>query len=203
MKARRRNTWLGSALTYAWDNPIPATLVACVAWRVVTVLFNQDEEEPPDRPHNGEHGKRKCAYTVASCSERERQPSFTITNERGEHRGELNEHWRWQVEEAPLAAAPKPVPALRRPGEVREARKVVKFKLDQTCDSFYGFVFTYEGQCVAHGANSFFVGLSLPEVLKSTENTSVDGSALHKRFVAAAEAGGGWVSCMRLGLDPM
>ena len=37
------------------------------------------------------------------------------------------------------------------------------FQLDQS-PGFYGFVFSYDGTCVAHGADDSFVGLSLKQV---------------------------------------
>ena len=55
-------------------------------------------------------------------------------------------------------------------------------------------MFSYEGKCIAHGVDPTFVGLHLKEVLQRTQNTDVDGDELHKKFIAAAEAGGGWVS---------
>jgi len=39
----------------------------------------------------------------------------------------------------------------------------VTFQLDQS-PGFYGFVFSYDGTCVAHGADDSFVGLSLKQV---------------------------------------
>ena len=36
------------------------------------------------------------------------------------------------------------------------------FQLDQS-PGFYGFVFSYDGTCVAHGADDSFVGLSLKQ----------------------------------------
>lgn len=143
-----------------------------------------------------------------------RRPSFDITNEHGEVRGSLEDAsasgWGWQVQEKPLAvttARPSvPPPALRhsksheemlaRQQEVGGQKRSVRFRLDRTGDGdgFYGFVFDFSGRCVAHGADETFVGLTLPEVLARTQNGGVDGAQLHRRFVAAAEAGGGWVS---------
>ena len=51
----------------------------------------------------------------------------------------------------------------------------------------------YDGVCVAHGADQAFVGLHLKDVLRKI-HVEGDGEALHKRFLAAAEAGGGFVS---------
>ena len=78
-----------------------------------------------------------------------------------------------------------------RGGDAR--KRSVRFQLDAS-QEFYGFVYEYSGRCVAHGANSTFVGLTLPEVLERTHNTTLDGQELHERFVATAETGGGWVS---------
>ena len=49
---------------------------------------------------------------------------------------------------------------------------------------------SYEGVCIAHGADPSFAGLRLAAVLLRTSNTDVDGEALHRRFVEAAESGG-------------
>ena len=140
--------------------------------------------------------------------------SFTITNERGESRGSLNEKatggWSWQVDESPVTASigpqKQPGPVLRRDsGEAeaeaqaqarlpsaaqaprgaaaatpaqpvadspwRRARRSsrVSFQLDQS-PGFYGFVFSYDGTCVAHGADDSFVGLSLKQ-----ERSTYDG----------------------------
>ena len=51
-----------------------------------------------------------------------------------------------------------------------------------------------DGVCVAHGADPSFVGLTLSAVLQRTRNTDVEGGELHRRFVAAAERGGDFVS---------
>ena len=72
------------------------------------------------------------------------------------------------------------------------------FQLDQS-PGFYGFVFSYDGTCVAHGADDSFVGLSLKQVFERSHieeggAAALKGEDLHRRFVAAAEAGGGWVS---------
>jgi len=77
--------------------------------------------------------------------------------------------------------------------EARPERKSVKFRLDEAA-GFYGFVFNYDGLCVAHGADSSFVGKTLGEVLQLTQNTEADAATLHERFKQAAEAGGEWVS---------
>ncbi len=78
-------------------------------------------------------------------------------------------------------------------GSLASARKAVRFRLDERA-GFYGFVFTYEGVCVAHGADPSFVGLTLTQVLERTGNDQVEGASLHERFVHAADAGGGFVS---------
>ena len=53
----------------------------------------------------------------------------------------------------------------------RRARRSsrVSFQLDQS-PGFYGFVFSYDGTCVAHGADDSFVGLSLKQ-----ERSTYDG----------------------------
>ena len=141
----------------------------------------------------------------------ERRPSYTITNEHGETRGSLNDEtaqgWGWQVNDAPLYPD-KPLSrrdsgVLRQSGSesedaeapARTRRKArVRFATDKKV-GFYGFIFSYEGAtCIAHGADPSFAGLSLSAVLSRTNNREVDGDALHRRFIAAAEAGGGWVT---------
>ena len=144
--------------------------------------------------------------------------SFTITNERGESRGSLNEKatggWSWQVDESPVTASigpqKQPGPVLRRDsGEAeaeaqalarvpsaqaprgaaaatlaqpvadspwRRARRSSKvtFQLDQS-PGFYGFVFSYDGTCVAHGADDSFVGLSLKQERSTYYGCTCDG----------------------------
>ena len=144
--------------------------------------------------------------------------SFTITNERGESRGSLNEKatggWSWQVDESPVTASigpqKQPGPVLRRdsgeaeaeaqaPARVpsaqaprgaaaatlaqpvadspwRRARRSsrVTFQLDQS-PGFYGFVFSYDGTCVAHGADDSFVGLSLKQERSTYYGCTCDG----------------------------
>ena len=80
------------------------------------------------------------------------------------------------------------------------------FQLDQS-PGFYGFVFSYDGTCVAHGADDSFVGLSLKQVFERSHieeggAAALKGEELHRRFVAAAEAGGGWVSYTARNPDP-
>lgn len=59
--------------------------------------------------------------------------------------------------------------------------------------SFYVFFYDYEdATVVAHGARSDFVGMTLTEVFEMV-NIPLDADALHAQFVAAAQAGGGWV----------
>ena len=52
------------------------------------------------------------------------------------------------------------------------SRKSVRFRLDEAA-GFYGFVFGYDGRCVAHGADRRFVGRTLSEVLELTSNDEV------------------------------
>ena len=60
--------------------------------------------------------------------------------------------------------------------------------------SFYAFVYDFDSRCVAHGARSDFVGMTLDEVFE-TVNIALDANDLHRKFAAAARAGGGWVQC--------
>ena len=62
--------------------------------------------------------------------------------------------------------------------------------------SFYTFFYDYgiRQRCVAHGARSDFVGMTLDEVFE-TVNIDLDAEDLHRKFAAAARAGGGWVQC--------
>jgi len=152
-----------------------------------------------------------AAPAIKQGARAERRPSFTITNEHGERRGSLNDEtaqgWGWQVSDAPLYPD-KPLSrrdsgVLRQSGSesedaeapARTRRKArVRFATDKKV-GFYGFIFSYEGAtCIAHGADPSFAGLSLSAVLSRTNNREVDGDALHRRFIAAAEAGGGWVT---------
>jgi len=152
-----------------------------------------------------------AAPAIKQGARAERRPSFTITNEHGERRGSLNDEtaqgWGWQVSDAPLypdnSLTRRDSGVLRQSGSesedadapARTRRKArVRFATDKKV-GFYGFIFSYEGAtCIAHGADPSFAGLSLSAVLSRTNNREVDGDALHRRFIAAAEAGGGWVT---------
>lgn len=135
----------------------------------------------------------------------QRRPSFSVRDEQGGEQGavadERAQSWGWLVDVAKPAdgkAAIKGVDAMREANlgatePPPQQKKSVKFRLDDRAN-FYGFVYNESGKCVAHGADPSFVGLHLTDVLKRTRNTDVDGHELHRRFVAAAEQGGGWVS---------
>jgi hypothetical protein len=58
--------------------------------------------------------------------------------------------------------------------------------------SFYAFFYDFGSRCVAHGARSDFVGMTLNEVFEAV-NITLHADILHEQFVAAAQAGGGWV----------
>ena len=59
-----------------------------------------------------------------------------------------------------------------------------------------------ENRCVAHGHDSRLVGMTLNEVFEAV-NIPLDANLLNQQFVAAAEAGGGWVQYeWRLGAGP-
>jgi hypothetical protein len=172
----------------------------------------EEEEEEEEGVEGGEEGDFIDAEAVAE-PRAERRTSFTITNEFGEDRGCLDDHatqgWGWQMNAAPLSSCSSKMasPALRRndssgttasessegAGEKPRTKPRVKFQLDRG-SGFYGFVFSYDGVCVSHGENSEFVGLTLSAVLERTDNRKVNGESLHARFVAASEAGGGWIS---------
>ena len=68
------------------------------------------------------------------------------------------------------------------------------FKLGSFYTFFYAFVYDFDSRCVAHGARSDFVGMTLNEVFE-TVNIPLDANDLHRKFAAAARAGGGWVQC--------
>ena len=51
------------------------------------------------------------------------------------------------------------------------------FQLDQS-PGFYGFVFSYDGTCVAHGADDSFVGLSLKQVFERSHIEEGGAAAL-------------------------
>jgi signal transduction histidine kinase len=62
---------------------------------------------------------------------------------------------------------------------------------------FYAFVYDFSSLCVAHGARSDFVGMTLQEVqseaLDMPAAIVAQAGLLHQQFKAAARAGGGWV----------
>ena len=61
-------------------------------------------------------------------------------------------------------------------------------------EGFYPFVFSKETmECVAHGSNPSLVGLTLPTIFQEFGIGYSDVFAVHDRFVAAANNGGGWV----------
>ena len=65
------------------------------------------------------------------------------------------------------------------------------FNLDK---GFYPFVFDRKTSvCLAHGGTPTIVGLSLEDILQQMELEFSSGTALHERFVHAADSGGGWV----------
>ena len=62
---------------------------------------------------------------------------------------------------------------------------------------FYAFVYTLSGTCLAHGANSLFVGRTLQDIIAGSAaltSNGVSGSALNLQFNQTAQSGGGWVS---------
>ncbi|KAL3927154.1 MAG: hypothetical protein SGPRY_002956 [Prymnesium sp.] len=175
------------------EHPLFFAMGACfAAWRIWKTLESLGGDEHDDH-----------LMELSASPETKRRPSFQLTNERGEVQGALDQTecgWGWQIQEAPFSCKVQSGPVLRRESSIEgsargaSARKRnVQFQLD-TSQDFYGFVYEYSGCCVAHGADSSFVGLTLAEVLERTNNRSLDGQELHQRFVAAAEAGGGWVS---------
>jgi len=172
------------------EHPLLFAVGACyVAWRLWHTLPSPAAEEEEDA---------SIAWENVRKAGRGRRPSLELTNERGDLRGALDpteSGWGWQVQEAPFAPKASGGSVLRQESSEKGGAKkrTVRFQLDASQD-FYGFVYEYSGRCVAHGADPSFVGLTLREVLERTENTRLDGEELHKRFVAAAEAGGGWVS---------
>ena len=60
----------------------------------------------------------------------------------------------------------------------------------------YGFIYDYNLTCVAHGANPALVGRRLDDIIAGISRFDgiLNGTELHNDFVAAAEAGGAWVS---------
>lgn len=64
-----------------------------------------------------------------------------------------------------------------------------EFVLDGS-SSFYAFLFSPEGVCIAHGGDPANVGKTLAQVFQNEEIE--DASALHERFMRTAAAGGGW-----------
>jgi hypothetical protein len=60
---------------------------------------------------------------------------------------------------------------------------------------FYPFVFDFDGNSVAHGANPALIGHTLQDIISDSPlDGLVDGEDLHEAFVGAAEKGGGWVA---------
>ena len=59
-------------------------------------------------------------------------------------------------------------------------------------EDFYIFVYTFDNECVAHGGNETFVGMSLNQVFDYV-NIPLDATDLHEKFRSAAQQGGGWV----------
>eukprot|EP00339_Tiarina_fusa_P025891 CAMPEP_0117013264 /NCGR_PEP_ID=MMETSP0472-20121206/10982_1 /TAXON_ID=693140 ORGANISM="Tiarina fusus, Strain LIS" /NCGR_SAMPLE_ID=MMETSP0472 /ASSEMBLY_ACC=CAM_ASM_000603 /LENGTH=1244 /DNA_ID=CAMNT_0004716535 /DNA_START=123 /DNA_END=3857 /DNA_ORIENTATION=+ len=59
-------------------------------------------------------------------------------------------------------------------------------------ENFYVFVYTFENECVAHGANEDYVGMSLNQVFDLID-IPLDATELHEKFRSAAQNGGGWV----------
>lgn len=179
------------ALRYAAAAAVAYAVYRWYAWR-----REDDDEKEEKMSHEAE--------PIDGHNGRKRRPSFSVTDEHGSPQGAVADSraqsWGWLVD----AEKPREAKAVLKSNESeREARlgateparksKQVKFRLDSRTN-FYGFVYNFEGVCVAHGADPAFVGLHLTEVLARTRNTDVDGHALHRRFVAAAEAGGEWVS---------
>ena len=169
-------------------------------YRLVQAMLSDDGTEDTETA-----GLEQERHTEAALGERHRRkrPSFSLTDENGTTTGALSDEaaqgWGWIVDSKKSSSKPAlkatPPEAVVGRGSERTGRssKGVEFRLD-TRSNFYGFVYRYDGVCVAHGADSAFVGLHLKDVLRKTNNTDVDGEELHQRFLAAAEAGGGFVS---------
>ena len=64
-----------------------------------------------------------------------------------------------------------------------------QFRLDKSHE-YYGFVFGFDGICVAHGGDAANVGRTLAQVFWNVSD--MDTAELHERFMRAADAGGGW-----------
>ena len=129
----------------------------------------------------------------------QRRNSFSLTNERNETLGAVDdapEAWSWQVSDAllPASEAAGAGGGGIRGGSNAGVRKGVRFQLDSE-SGFYGFVFSYEGTCAAHGGDASNVGKTLGEIMAAQrgEACADAAEALRRRFVQAAEAGGGFV----------
>lgn len=168
-----------------------AAAYALYWWLTTEEDDNESEDELAERHASGKSHLKQ------------RRPSFSVADEHGEMGAisdERAQSWGWLVDTKPAPGEKRAV--LKSTELEREARlgatepatkKAVRFSLDKR-SNFYGFVFNYDGTCIAHGAEPSFVGLSLSQVLQRTKNTDVDGAELNRRFVSAAEKGGDFVS---------
>ena len=138
------------------------------------------------------------AVEPAERNQQRRNP-FSLTNERNETLGAVDdapEAWSWQVSDAPLPASEAAGAGgggIRR-GSNAGVRKGVRFQ-PRLESGFYGFVFSYEGTCAAHGGDASNVGKTLGEIMAAQRGAPCADAAeaLRRRFVQAAEAGGGFV----------
>jgi signal transduction histidine kinase len=82
--------------------------------------------------------------------------------------------------------------AISSPRSVNDIFRAISYDETFRQGQFYAFAYTFDGTCMAHGANRNYVGLRLTDVFE-LNNIPLDANLLHETFRAAAEKGGGWV----------
>ena len=172
-----------------------AAVGACALYLYLRYLRDEEEEFLTD---GSPHAPQPPPVAVEPVERnQQRRNSFSLTNERNETLGAVDdapEAWSWQVSDAPLPAGGAGAGGGHPPRLERRRRKGVRFQLDSE-SGFYGFVFSYEGTCAAHGGDASNVGKTLGEIMAAQrgEACADAAEALRRRFVQAAEAGGGFV----------
>ena len=120
------------------------------------------------------------------------------TNERNETLGAVDdapEAWSWRVSDAPLPASEAAGAGGGVPPRLERRRAEGRALPADSESGTYGFVFSYEGTCAARGGDASNVGKTLGEIMAAQRGAPCADAAeaLRRRFVQAAEAGGGFV----------